>query len=115
MAKYEIDDDHEWVDEAEPDSNSGPKGELTGHHVTVVDRDADPQMRYRYIFEGGEAVGILRDHQLAESTQWDPHGAAKPFEVPGWCRDLLEEEFGVESWVEVVDTESCEEFAEASR
>lgn len=112
MSKYEIDDDHSWTDDTEDDTETEPKGELTEHHITVVDRDADPEMRYRYVFEDGQAIGILRDHKLAGSAQWDPHGAAKPFEVPGWCRSLLEDELGVDSWVDVVDTERCQEFAD---
>jgi len=112
MPKYSIDDDHEWADEKEQerDEDAPPRGEITSHAIEVVDRTADPWERYRYVFEDGEAVGILRDHKLGESSQWDPDGAAKPFQVPGWCRELLEDELGVDSWTNAVNMERCERF-----
>jgi hypothetical protein len=116
--KYEIPDDHVWADETEPETEDRPPvAEMTSHSVEILHRGRDRtsgerDIRYRYVFENGEAVGILQSHRLAESNQFDPMGATAPYEVPTIVKDMLAHEMGVDHWTEVVDIERAERFAE---
>lgn len=116
--KYSIGDGHEWPDEREEEAKDmPPAAEVDRHTVVILHRayDAvleDRDIRYRYVLEDGVAIGILRSHRLAGSNQFDPMGAAAPFEVPQRVRRLLAEELGADHWVDVVDTEKAAAFAE---
>ena len=116
--KYAIPDDHVWADEKQPESeNLPPVAEVTSHAVEILHRGRDQMngegdIRYRYVFEEGEAVDILRSHRLAESNQFDPMGSIAPFEVPVIVRQLLTDEMGVDHWTDAVDIDRAERFAE---
>ena len=116
--KYKIPDDHVWADEkaSEPEDHP-PVAEMTSHAVEILHRGRDRtsgegDIRYRYVFENGEAVGILRSHRLAESNQFDPMGAAAPYEVPTIVKDILAHEMRADHWTDVVDIDRAERFAE---
>ena len=93
--------------------------EVESHSVETLHRgrdrtDGERDIRYRYVFENGEAIGILRSHRLAESNQFDPMGAAAPYEVPAVVKDMLAHEMRTDHWTEVVDIERAKQFAEVS-
>jgi hypothetical protein len=116
--KYEIADDHVWADEMQQEvEDRPPVAEMTSHAVEILHRGRDRtsgegDIRYRYVFENGEAVGILRSHRLAESNQFDPMGAAAPYEVPTVVKDILAHEMRADHWTDVVDIDRAERFAE---
>jgi hypothetical protein len=117
--KYEIADDHVWADEKQRESEDRPpEAEVENHAVEILHRGRDrpnseQDIRYRYVFENGEAIGILRSHRLAESNQFDPAGAAAPYQIPPVVRQLIADEMGVDHWTDIVDVKQAEEFAEA--
>ncbi|WP_273836865.1 hypothetical protein [Halococcus sp. PRR34] len=119
MTKYEISDDHVWADEREPETEDRPPvAEVESHAVEILHRghdrpDGERDIRYRYVVENGEAIGILRSHRLAESNQFDPMGAATPQEVPTVVKDMLAHEMRADHWTEVVDVERAKRFTEA--
>ncbi|EMA56778.1 hypothetical protein [Halococcus thailandensis] len=119
QTKYEIPDDHVWADEQVQESEDRPPvAEVEHHAVEILHRgrdrtDGERDIRYRYVFENGEAIGILRSHRLAESNQFDPMGAIAPYEVPAIVKDMLAHEMLADHWTEVVDVEQAERFAKA--
>ena len=119
QTKYEIPDDHVWADERESETEDRPPvAEVESHSVEILhrghDRTSDEgDIRYRYVFENGEAIGILQSHRLAESNQFDPMGAAAPYDVPTVVKDMLAHETRADHWTEVVDVERAKRFAEA--
>ena len=119
MTKYEIPDDHMWADEREPETEDRPLiAEVESHAVEILRRgrdrtDGNRDIRYRYVFENGETIGILQSHRLAESNQFDPMGAATPCEVPAVVKDMLAHEMRADHWTDVIDVERAERFAEA--
>ena len=120
QTKYEIPDDHVWADEQVQESEDRPPvAEVERHSVEIIHRGRDRtssegDIRYRYVFENGEAIGILQSHRLAESNQFDPMGAAAPYEVPTVVKDMLAHEMRTDHWTEVVDIERAKQFAEVS-
>jgi hypothetical protein len=116
--KYKIPDDHVWPDEKQRETEDRPPvAETTSHAVEILHRGRDRMsgegdIRYRYVFENGEAVGILRSHRLAESNQFDPMGTAAPYEVPTVVKDILAHEMRADHWTDIVDVERAERFAE---
>lgn len=119
QTNYEIPDDHVWADEKGSETEDRPPvAEVTSHSAEILHRgrnrtSGEGDIRYRYVFENGEAVGILRSHRLAESNQFDPMGAAAPYEVPAVVKDILAHEMRADHWTDVVDVEQTQEFAEA--
>ena len=119
MTKYEIPDGHVWADEREPETEDCPPvAEVESHAIEILhsgrDRtDNERDIRYRYVFENGEVIGILRSHRLAESNQFDPMGAATPYEVPAVVKEMLAHEMRVDHWTKVVDVERAERYVEA--
>jgi len=114
-AKYEIDNDHEWPDDnPDQDELTYPNAAIEHHTVAVIDHrgPGEDDMRYRYVFNDGVAIGIQREHQLSPSNQFDPAGAVGPFEVPGRCRQLLAAELGADHWCDVVDIDRAEGYAD---
>jgi hypothetical protein len=117
--KYKIPDDHVWPDEKQRETEDRPPvAEMTSHAVEILHRGRDRtsgerDIRYRYVFENGEAVGILRSHRLAESNQFDPMGAAAPYDVPTAVTDVLTREMRADHWTEIVNITQTEKFAEA--
>jgi hypothetical protein len=115
--KYEISDDPVWADEKQRETEDRPPvAEMTSHSVEILHRGRDRtsgegDIRYRYVFENGEAIGILRSHRLAESNQFDPMGAAAPYEVPTVVKNILAHEMRADHWTDVVDVERAERFA----
>ncbi|EMA49112.1 hypothetical protein [Halococcus thailandensis] len=118
QTKYKIPDDHVWADEQVQESEDRPPvAEVERHSIEIIHRGRDRtssegDIRYRYVFENGEAIGILRSHRLAESNQFDPMGAAAPYEVPTVVKDMLAHEMRADHWTEVVDIERAQQFAE---
>lgn len=116
--KYAIPDDHVWADEKQPEiEDLPPVAEVTSHAVEILHRGRDRMnsegdIRYRYVFEDGEVVGILRSHRLAESNQFDPMGSVGPFDVPVIVRELLADEMDADHWTDVVNIDRAERFAE---
>lgn len=116
--KYKIADDHVWADEkAHQFDDLSPVAEVESHAIEILHRgrnrtNAEGDVRYRYVFENGEAIGILRSHRLAESNQFDSIGAAAPYEVPAVVKDMLAHEMQADHWTDVVDIERAEKFAE---
>lgn len=91
--------------------------EVKSHSVEILHRGrartgGERDIRYRYVFENGEAIGILRSHCLAESNQFDPMGAAVPYEVPTVVKDMLAHGMRADHWTKVVDVERVERYAE---
>jgi hypothetical protein len=119
--KYSIGDNHVWADEIEPDTKDQlPAAEVESHAVEILHRghgrpNSEQDIRYRYVFDGGKAIGILRSHRLAESNQFDPAGAAAPHQVPSAVRQLVADEMGVDHWTDVVDVKQAEKFAEVGK
>lgn len=119
QTKYEIPDDHVWADEQVHESEDRPPvAEVESHAVEILHRrrdrtDGERDIRYRYVFENGEVIGIFRSHRLAESNQFDPMGAAAPYEVPAVVKDRLAHEMRADHWTEIVDVERAKRFAEA--
>ena len=113
--KYEIDDDHEWPDDnPDHDDPTYPNAAIEHHTITVRDRRGpdEDDMRYRYVFRDGIAIGIQREHQLSPSKQFDYAGPIGPFQVPGRCRQLLADELGADHWCDVVDIDSTQAHAD---
>lgn len=61
MAKYEIDDDHEWGDEQEPDRDTTDRVSITRHEVDVV-----------IVTDPSEDMGYGREKWTAHLTHGGP-------------------------------------------
>lgn len=85
--KYEIDDDHEWTDEQEPDPPERGSVEVQNHVVRVNDeRDSIDDYNgfvWRFIVEDGTITAVDQEHYCLGPGHTDPMGFRRWKDVPG--------------------------------